>query len=96
MTEFPATMTWFPAAVYLLCAATSICCLALLARSFLITGNRLLLWSALSFVGFALNNLLVFVDVILLPVEVDLLLYRNLASLAAISVLIIGFIFVRE
>ncbi len=85
-------MRAFPAAVYLLCAATSFCCLALLTRSYLCTRSRLLLWSALSFVGFAANNLLVFIDLILLPAEVDLLPLRNLTSLAAIGVLLYGFI----
>ncbi len=81
-----------PALVYLLCAATSLGCLLLLTRSYLRTRNRLLLWSALAFVGFALNNLLVFVDLVLLPTSVDLLLARNIASLAALGVLLYGFI----
>ncbi|MBV1797005.1 DUF5985 family protein [Siccirubricoccus sp. G192] len=85
-------MRVFPAAVYLLCAATSLCCLALLTRSYLHTRSRLLLWSALSFVGFTANNLLVFIDLILLPAEIDLLPLRNLTSLAAIGVLLYGFI----
>ena len=85
-------MRIFPPAVYLLCAVTSLCCLALLTRSYLRTRNRLLLWSSLSFIGFAANNLLVFVDVILLPIEVDLLPLRNLTSLAAVGVLLYGFI----
>jgi hypothetical protein len=82
----------FPAAVYLLCAATSICCLILLTRSYLTTRNRLLLWSALAFVGFAASNLLVFIDLILLPATVDLLPLRHLTSFAAIAVLLYGFI----
>ena len=85
-------MRIFPAAVYLLCAATSLLCLALLIRSYLRTRSRLLLWSAISFVGFAANNLLVVIDLILLPAEVDLLPLRNLTSLAAIGVLLYGFI----
>jgi hypothetical protein len=85
-------MIGFPAAVYLLCAATSFCCLALLTRSYLRTRNRLLLWSALAFVGFAANNLLVFVDLVLLPSSIDLLPLRSISSLAAIGVLLYGFI----
>ncbi|WP_207541165.1 DUF5985 family protein [Sabulicella rubraurantiaca] len=85
-------MIGFPALVYLLCAATSVVCLLLLTRSYLATRNRLLLWSAVAFVGFALNNLMVFVDLILLPVTIDLLPLRNLASLAALVVLLYGFI----
>jgi hypothetical protein len=85
-------MRVFPAAVYLLCSATSLCCLALLTRSYLRTRSRLLLWSALGFVGFAANNLLVFIDLVLLPAEIDLLPLRNLTTLAAIGVLLYGFI----
>lgn len=85
-------MAPIPALVYLLCLATSLCCLWLLVRSYRRTRSRLLLWSALAFVGFALNNLLVFVDLIILPTEVDLLPLRNLTSLAAVSVLLFGFV----
>jgi hypothetical protein len=85
-------MIGFPATVYLLCAATSTCCLILLARSYLHTRNRLLLWSALAFVGFAVNNLLVFIDLILLPTTIDLLPLRHATSFAAIAVLLYGFI----
>ena len=40
----------------------------------------------------ALNNLLLFVDVVIFPVEVDLLPYRQLTSLLAVGVLLYGFI----
>jgi hypothetical protein len=79
-------------AVYLLCFATSLVCLILLVRSYLRTRTRLLLWSSLCFVFLALNNLLLFVDVVVFPVEVDLLPYRQLTSLIGISVLLYGFI----
>jgi hypothetical protein len=85
-------MIGFPAAVYLLCAATSLGCLWLLTRAYRATRNRLLLWSALAFVGFAANNLLVVVDLVLLPTSVDLLPLRYITSLAAIGVLLYGFI----
>jgi hypothetical protein len=79
-------------AVYLLCFATSLVCLILLARSYARSRMRLLLWSALCFVFLALNNLLLFVDVVVFPVEVDLLPYRQLTSLIAVGVLLYGFI----
>jgi hypothetical protein len=79
-------------AVYLLCMATSLLCLILLARSYWRSRTRLLLWSALCFVFLALNNLLLFVDVVVFPVEVDLLPYRQLTSLLAVGVLLYGFI----
>lgn len=81
----------FPSIVYLLCIATSVACMALLIRGYRQSGARLLLWSALCFVGLAINNLLLFVDLIMLP-QVDLQPLRYLASIVAVSVLLYGFI----
>jgi uncharacterized membrane protein len=53
------------------------------------------LWSALCFVLLAINNLLVVIDLLVLP-SVDLVPLRNLASLAAVSVLLFGFIWETE
>jgi hypothetical protein len=80
-----------PAAVYLLCFATSVFCVVLLARSYKSSGARLLLWTALSFVGLAAGNLLLFADLVLFP-GVDLLPARQLAHLGAVAVLLYGFI----
>jgi Family of unknown function (DUF5985) len=85
-------MELFKPAVYLLCLATSVVCLILLVRSYVQTRTSLLLWSALSFVALSLNNLLLFIDVIVLPTEVDLLPLRQITSLVAVSVLLYGFI----
>jgi len=85
----------FQSAVYLLCLATSAACAVLLARSYGRTRARLLLWSALCFAFFALNNLIVVVDILLVP-EVDLSLWRLAASLVAVSVLLYGFIWESE
>ncbi len=85
-------MSVFQPVVFFLCVITSVVCMALLIRGWRQTGTRLLLWSALCFVGLAINNLLVFVDLVLLPDNIDLLPLRHLASLAAVSVLLWGFI----
>lgn len=66
--------------------------MALLGRSYMRSRNRLLLWSALAFVGLALNNLVVVCDLIIWPVEVDLLPLRYLLALAGLGVLLYGFI----
>ncbi|HTP84262.1 MAG TPA: DUF5985 family protein [Alphaproteobacteria bacterium] len=76
--------------VFLLCIATSVGCMWLLFRGWRRTGTRLLLWSALCFVFLALNNLLVFFDVIILPVEMDLRPLRLAASLVAVALLLWG------
>ncbi|HEX8258309.1 MAG TPA: DUF5985 family protein [Allosphingosinicella sp.] len=85
----------FPAAVYLLCFATSAACAFLLARNYARTRARLLLWSALCFVLLAANNLVVVIDLLLLP-QMDFRLVRLLLSLSGVSVLLFGFIWDLE
>jgi hypothetical protein len=85
----------FPTAVYLLCFATSSACAFLLARSYARTGARLLLWSALCFVLLAGNNLMVVVDLLVLP-DVNLTVVRLGFSVAALAVLLFGFIWDLE
>jgi hypothetical protein len=81
----------FPAAVYVLCFLTSGACAYLLARNYRRTGTRLLMWSALCFGLLALNNVVVFLDALIIH-DVDLALARLGLSLAAVSVLLFGFI----
>lgn len=79
------------ALVYVLCFATCALCAALLIRAWLQTRARLLFWSSASFVFLAINNGLVVGDMLLFP-DVDLLIYRHIAALAAVSTLIFGFV----
>lgn len=79
-------------AVYLLCAATSVACAALLLRAFRRQRTRLLLWSSLCFALLAINNLLLFVDLIIIPEAVDLSIERSVVALAGIAVLVFGLI----
>ena len=81
--------------VYLLCLGTSVLCAGLLVRSYLRTRTGLLFWSALCFVLLALNNFFVVIDMLVLR-SVDLTLWRQAASLAAICVLLFGFIWRTE
>ncbi len=85
----------FQATIYILCLLTSVGCAALLVRSYRETRARLLLWSALCFALLALNNLFVVVDILILP-SVDFVPFRHLAALAAVSVLLFGFIWETE
>lgn len=87
--------SWFPAIVYLLCFATSAACALLLARSYRRSGMRLLLWSASCFALLAANNLFVIVDLLLIH-DIDLGLVRLLLALAAVAVLLFGFIWDME
>ncbi len=77
--------------VYLLCFVTSLSCCLLLIRSYRRTRSKVLLWTAACFVLLAIDNLLVVFDLILLP-NVDLSVPRLLATLLAVSTLIIGFV----
>ncbi|WP_342378453.1 DUF5985 family protein [Myxococcus stipitatus] len=79
-------------AVYILCALTSVACAVLLLRAWKRTQSRLLLWSGLCFVGLAVSNVLLFVDLGLLPPTIDLYMPRQLSTLAAVSVLLYGLI----
>jgi hypothetical protein len=81
--------------VYVLCALTSVLCAALLIRSWIRTHTRLLLWSSLCFVGLAVNNVLLFVDRIVVP-QVDLALLRTTTALFAVSVLVVALIWERK
>lgn len=85
----------FPAIVYLLCFATSVACAGMLGRTYRRTGARLLLWSALCFFLLAANNLLVVLDLLVLP-AVDMRLARSLLALAAAAILLFGFVWDLE
>ena len=77
--------------IYSLCLLSSAICAWLLIRSYFRTRIRLLLWSAACFFLLAVNNFLVVVDLVLIP-SVDLSLMRQLCLVAAVSILIFGFI----
>jgi hypothetical protein len=85
----------FPTAVYTLCFLASSACAWMLARSYRRSGARLLMWSCLCFVLLAANNLVLIVDMLVLP-AVDLRLARLLFALAAVSVLLVGFVWELE
>jgi len=81
----------FATLVYVLCAITSVACAWLLLRSWARSRVRLLLWSGLCFAGLAVNNILLFIDVRVLP-EIDLSVWRTIPAVIAVLVLIFGLI----
>jgi hypothetical protein len=85
----------FQTVVYALCFLTSAACGLLLARNYMRTGVRLLLWSSLCFAFLAANNLAVIIDLQILP-NSDLQLPRLAFSLTAVAVLLYGFIWDLE
>lgn len=84
-----------PTAVYLLCLITSVVCAALLTRAWLRGRSKLLLWTAFSFGLLAFNNLFLVADMIVLE-NVDLWWARQLSGIAALAVLLYGFIWEAE
>lgn len=78
-------------AIFALCALTSLACAWLLLRSYRRTGFRLLFWSGLCFGAMTFNNLLLFLDKLVLR-ELDLLTLRLVAALLAVVLLLYGLI----
>jgi hypothetical protein len=80
-------------AVYVLCALTSVLCAGLLFRAYRGNRSRLLLWSTLCFVFLAFNNVLLFIDLVVLPgPDFDLRWARTGTALVGLSTLVIGLV----
>ena len=77
--------------VYLMCGITSLACAGLLFRQYRRTRAGLLFWSTLCFVCLALTNVLLFVDLVVLP-AVDLSVARNALTLSGMLMLLYGLI----
>ncbi|MGH9546137.1 MAG: DUF5985 family protein [Terriglobales bacterium] len=79
------------AAVYILGALTSLACAVLLLRGYSRGKKRLLLWSGLCFTGLAASNVLIFLDLALIP-SVDLYRWRLATAAVAMALLLYGLI----
>jgi hypothetical protein len=77
--------------VYFLCAATALACGALLFRGFRRSGSRLLLWCGLFFLTLTLENVTLFIDLVVVP-DIDLFALRTSAALVGVTLLLIGLI----
>lgn len=84
-------MAMFEPTVYILCVLTSLVAMWLLLRGYRQNRSRLLLWSAAAFVAFAVNNLLLFADLVLLP-QIDLRALRIATAFAGVAILLYAFI----
>jgi hypothetical protein len=76
---------------YAIGVLTSILCAVLLIRAYLKERTPLLLWCSLCFAGLAVNNVLLFADLFVVP-EIDLEVWRSLSALIALSLMLIGLI----
>jgi hypothetical protein len=81
--------------IYSLCALTSVACAWLSLRGYRRSGYRLLFWSGLCFLGLSVNNVLLVIDKLVLPM-VDLSLWRLVAALAAVVLMLFGLIWEEE
>lgn len=77
--------------VYALCSVTGAVCAYCLFRGYWKQRTRLLLWSSLCFACLAASNILIYLDLVLLP-GVDLGPLRNALTLLGVSMLIFGMI----
>jgi len=82
--------------VYLLGTVVTATCAILLLRGFARSRSRLLLWSGLCFVGLTVSNGLLFVDLVLLPAERSLYMWRLSTAAAAMMLLVYGLVFESE
>lgn len=88
-------MSIAPAVVYGLCLFTSLLCAVLLARAWQASRSRVLMFSALCFGFMALNNFFVVADMLIL-IEQDLTVFRQLSLAVGVAVLLYGFIWEME
>jgi hypothetical protein len=82
-------------AVYILGTIVTLSCGVLLARAYAVVRKRLLLWSSVCFFGLAVSNLLVFIDLVILP-STDLYRWRLLTATASMLILLYGLIWEGE
>jgi hypothetical protein len=75
---------------------TSLACAWLLLRAFQRTRARLLLWTGLCFMALAANNVLLFVDLVLLPNTIDLWALRTALGVLGLGTLLFGLIWHSE
>lgn len=78
-------------AVYILCAITALGCCLLLFRSYQQKRVPLLLWCGLFFFALSCENVILFVDLILVP-DVNLAIVRDSVALAGAAALLNGLI----
>ncbi|HEY7189043.1 MAG TPA: DUF5985 family protein [Vicinamibacterales bacterium] len=82
-------------ALYVLAVLSSGACAVLLLRAYAHRRVRLLMWSGICFVGLTVNNIALFVDLVVFP-EIDLRLARLVPAMIGMLCLLYGFIYDTE
>ena len=70
--------------LYAVCVLSSTACAVLLFRGYLKRRVRLLMWSAICFAGLSVNNMALFVDLVLFP-DIDLRLAAYMLSVSRVA-----------
>ena len=82
-------------ALYVIAVLSSGACAVLLFRGYVRRRIRLLLWSGICFVGLTINNMALFVDLVIFP-DLDLRLARLVPALIGMTLLLYAFIWDAE
>lgn len=82
-------------ALYVIAVLSSGACAVLLFRGYVRRRIRLLLWSGICFIGLTLNNIALFVDLVIFP-DFDLRLARLIPALIGMTLLLYAFIWDAE
>jgi hypothetical protein len=82
-------------ALYSLAILTSLGCTVLLIRGYRERRYSLLLWSAICFACLTANNVLLFVDMLVIP-AMDLRVWRLVAALAGVVCMLYAFLWESE
>lgn len=77
--------------VYLFCAITYAGCAVLLLRSYFRARVKLVFWGCVFFVCYALTNVVLFIDLVLVP-SMDLSPFRDALTLGGLVAIIFGLI----
>lgn len=85
------TETIIPQVIYALCALTSLTCAVMLVRGYLKSRTRILFWASICFVCLALNNALLYLDLIVFP-DLPIVVFRVFPGVIGLAVFIYGLI----
>lgn len=81
--------------IYILGTLVGLLCAIMLLRAYKKVMSRLLLWSGLCFLGLSVSNLLVFIDLVLIP-ETNLYALRLWTAALATMLLVFGLVWESE
>lgn len=81
--------------VYIFAAITCLGCALLLVRGYMRSKMRLLFWSSFFFFALTVDNVIVFLDLVVFP-QVNFSFFRNSFTLGGLFLLIYGLIYESE